>query len=176
VLLQTLPKMSAPIIVGHSMAGLLAARLASAIGAHSVICLDANMPNELGPTLPVDPSFRNFLNTLPTTDGILPPWREWWPVDIFANVSITAALRNQVLGEMPRLGLDWFDDVFEMPDWSDAKRGFIRTSAWFDQEADRAEARGWPTVRLDGTHLHPTTHGVETAGAIVDCARQLGAL
>jgi Alpha/beta hydrolase family len=171
-LLQSLPPLSAPIVVGHSMAGLLAARVASALRADRVVCLDANMPPETGPTPPVDAAFQAFLRTLPIASGVLPPWHEWWPVDVFNGVPVDAGLRDQVLSEVPRLRLDWFDDAFEMPDWSRASQGYIRTSPWFDREADRAEARGWPTIRLDGTHLHPTTHGEETARAIMACTSQ----
>jgi pimeloyl-ACP methyl ester carboxylesterase len=174
VLLRDLPQTHAPVIVGHSMAGLLAARLASALDASGVICLDASMPPEAGATPTLGPSFRSLLATLPVEDGRLPPWHQWWPGDVFQNVAIAPDVRAQVIRDIPRLRLDWFDDAFDMPDWARAKRAFIRTGAWFDAEADRAEARGWPTIRLNGTHLHPATHPEETAAAILDCIARMG--
>src|SRR5262245_58007283 len=70
-----------PIIVGHSMAGLLAARLASELRASAVICLDANMPPEDGATPPVEPSFLKVIDALPVENGQLPQWHLWWPGD-----------------------------------------------------------------------------------------------
>jgi pimeloyl-ACP methyl ester carboxylesterase len=171
--LEQIALTNAPIIVGHSMAGLLAARLASDLKASGVICLDANMPPETGPTPPVEQSFRPILSSLPTEDGYLPPWHKWWPVDAFEGAPIDADLRARVESEIPRLKLTWFDDEFAMPDWSQAKRAFIRTGKWFDQEADKAEERGWCVVRLAGTHLHPTTRPAETASAILKCVEAM---
>jgi pimeloyl-ACP methyl ester carboxylesterase len=172
-LLAEIGDVSAPVIVGHSMGGLLAARLASDLRAAAMICLDASMPPESGPTPPVGPAFRATLEDLPVTDGFLPPWHEWWSGDAFEGAQVTPEVRALVVAEIPRLRKDWFDDEFQMQDWSATKRAFIRTGKWFDSEADKAAALGWPVVRLQGTHLHPTTCPEETASAIIRCIEAL---
>ncbi|MEQ9247630.1 MAG: alpha/beta hydrolase, partial [Nitratireductor sp.] len=85
-------------------------------------------------------------------------------------------LKTAFLAELPRLPLTWFDDSFEMPDWSSAKRGFIQTSPAFRDEAMRASERSWPVVRLEGTHLHPAFALEETAAALLDVCRYLSAI
>ena len=49
-LLSQIADVEAPVIVGHSMGGLLAAWLAGALRARGMICLDAYMPPERGPS------------------------------------------------------------------------------------------------------------------------------
>lgn len=169
-----LPAMQGPVIAGHSMGGLLAARLAADLRASGMICLDAAIPPESGTVLPVEPSFRAFLDTLPLDDGLLPPWNDWWPNDIFDGTDVCDAARDAFLADIPALRLDWFDDDFAMPDWSTAARAYLRTSLSFVEEARRAEARGWPVVRLKGTHLHPLAAPEETANAILQCCAAMG--
>ncbi|MEM8697383.1 MAG: alpha/beta fold hydrolase [Pseudomonadota bacterium] len=173
-LIGALPPVDAPLIVGHSMGGLLAARLAGDLGAAGMICLDAAIPPETGETPTVEPAFRAFLDTLPLRDGRLPRWADWWDLDVFENIGIPADARAAAVRDMPRLPLRWFDDAFAMPDWSAARRGFVRTSLTFVEEARKAEAMGWPVVRLKGIHLHPMTAPAETAEAILACSAAMG--
>ena len=156
------------------MGGLLAARLASALGASGMICLDAALPPESGQTATVDPAFHSFVKSLPLEDGTLPPWNEWWPIDVFEGVDVSPDLRARVLGDIPRLPLNWFDDTFEMPPWPETKRAFVRTSSTFIQAAQQAEALGWAVEKLRGTHMHPATHPDQTAKAIISCCRKMG--
>jgi len=170
----TLPDMASPVVVGHSMGGLLAARLAADIHAAGVICLDARIPPETGPVNPVEPEFRKFLDTLPLTDGTLPPWHEWWDVDVFGDTNLPSDRREAVLADIPALPLTWFDDQFDMHDWSGIRKGYVRTSHTFIEETRKAEAMEWSTVRLRGTHLHPATEPEETAQALIDCCYLMG--
>jgi len=165
--------MASPVIVGHSMGGLLAARLAADIHAAGFICLDARMPQPSGPTPPADPEFHDFLRTLPLKEDHLPPWQDWWDTDVFEGTGISEDHRKAVLSDIPSLPLSWFDDAIEMPDWSGLRKGFVRTSHTFIDEARRAEAAGWPVIRLKGTHLHPATHPEETAQAIIQCCADM---
>lgn len=173
-LAAALPAMDGPVIAGHSMGGLLAARLAADLGAAGLICLDAAMPPESGIVLPVEPAFRAFLDTLPASDGTLPRWSDWWTVDIFEGAPLSDSEKTAFIDDIPALRLDWFDDDWAMPDWSAAKRAYLRTSLAFVDETRRAEAMGWPVVRLKGTHLHPLAEPEETADAILQCCAAMG--
>jgi len=172
-LLETLPEMDNPILVGHSAGGLLAAYLAGSLSAKSFICLDAMMPPASGPTPPVEPNFLEFVRSLPAEDGLLPVWTDWWEGDLLADAPMSSDLKAAFLAELPRLPPTWFDDSFEMPNWSCAKRGFIQTSPVFRDEARHAEECGWPVIRLKGTHLHPALAPRETATALVDAYHRL---
>lgn len=173
---NSLPKIDDAILVGHSAGGLLAAYLAGTLKARAFICLDAMMPPERGLTPPVDPEFMNFVRSLPTEEGMLPIWTDWWDADLLANAPLDMNTKAMFIAELPRLPLTWFDDAFEMPDWSSSARGFIQTSPVFDNEAIRAEGRGWPMICLKGTHLHPALAPTETAGALLDMCRVLSVI
>lgn len=175
-LLDALPGMEVPILVGHSAGGLLAAYLAGTLNAKSFICLDAMMPPERGGTPPIEPGFLKFVHTLPTEDGLLPIWTDWWEGDLLAEAPMSPDVKADFLAELPRLPLTWFEDSFEMPNWSCAKRAFIQTSPVFHDEAKRAEERGWPVIRLKGTHLHPALEPMETATALVDAYRRFSTI
>jgi pimeloyl-ACP methyl ester carboxylesterase len=159
------------IVVGHSAGGLLAAHLAASIGARALVCLDAAMPPASGPTPPAEPWFYELVQRLPVSGGRLPRWHRWWGGDALATTSLAAELKAAFVEQLPELRLDWFDDGFEMPDWSHCQKHFIRTSKVFDAEADRAEQLGWNVLRIDGTHLHPTLRPDETAAALLDLVR-----
>ncbi len=172
-LLASLPEMNTPVVVGHSMGGLLAAWLTAELGGRAMVCLDADMPPAIGPTPPVTPDFRTFLDTLPVTDGALPQWQYWWGSDALASASIPQDFKRRLTDQIPAIPIAWFDDVFDMPDWSRARKVFIQTSDWFDAEAENARAAGWDVSVVKGTHLHPTFAPQETATALVEATQPL---
>lgn len=172
LLLRSIPSSQDTVVVGHSMGGLLAARLAGDLEAKGIILLDANIPPDKGPVEPTERSFRQFIETLPVINERLPPWHEWWSTDLFEGTTVEAELKNKFYAEAPRIMLQWFDDAFEMSDWSGCEVAMIQTSTVFSNESKKAEERGWPVVRLQGTHLYPTTHAEETANAILQCCDQ----
>ncbi len=175
-LLNALPIMRDPIMVGHSAGGLLAAHLAGTLKAKAFICLDAMMPPEQGKTSPVEPDFMHFIRSLPTENGLLPVWTDWWEDDLLANTAMSTKLRATILSELPRLHVDWFDDSFDMPNWSRSTRGYIQTSPVFNDEAKRANEHGWPVITLQGTHLHPALSPKETARAIMDMCQNMAVI
>jgi hypothetical protein len=87
--------------------------------------------------------------------------------DLLATTPLDAELKAAFVDELPELRLDWFDDGFDMPNWSHCEKYFIRTSRVFDDEANHAESLGWKVSRLDGTHLHPALEPDETATALL---------
>jgi hypothetical protein len=111
---------------------------------------------------------------------MLPVWSKWFAndqaraslvgIDILAR-DATAFARFEI--GLPRMHLDWFDEVIELADWDHIPAGYIQTSAIYDHATAEAQRRGWPAVNLRGTHLHPTLQPEETASAILAIARQL---
>ena len=74
---------------------------------------------------------------------------------------------------LPRLSVDWFDDTIELAGWEHVPAGLIQCSPIYDHATLEARRRGWPTVKLEGTHLHPMLEPAETMRAIVSMSHQL---
>jgi len=167
-LLESLTTANNVIVIGHSAGSLLAAWLAGRLNANGIICLDAVIPPNNGRTVPAEPWFYDFVHSLPQDGGLLPIWTDWWDRDLFEGAPVDEMFKMLFTSELPRIHIDWFDDEFEMTDWSNCARGYILTSSIFDEQATRAKSEGWPVRVIEGTHLHPALAPEETASAIVD--------
>ena len=162
----------APILVGHSLATGVIADLAARIPVCGLIMVDGELPPASGPSAPGRDSFRKFVAGLADRDGRLPlwsdwrrdhPWRSFTGIDELAHDADAFATFKR---DQPSVSLTWFDDTVDLVPWAHIASGYIRTSAFFDHAADEAERRGWPVVRIKGTHLYPTLRPDETAAAI----------
>jgi len=169
----------APILVGHSMATVVAADLAGSAAACGLIFVDGEIPPASGPVPPGREAFRAFVSRLAGDDGWLPRWSHWWGghprrsftgIDELAGDARAYALFEQ---DQPRVPAAWFDDTIDLAPWAHRPAGYIRTSGFYDHAADDAGARGWPVLRLPGTHLHPTLQPADMARAIAAIARDL---
>ena len=168
-----------PILVGHSLATVVVADLAVCVSARGLIMVDGEIPPASGPVAPGRESFRAFVLGLAGDDGWLPRWSEWWldhpsrsvtGIDQLAHDADAFAL---FANDQPRVPAAWFDDTIDLAPWAQSPAGYIQTSRFYDHSAEDAEARGWPLLRLQGTHLHPTLQPDETALAIAEIARKL---
>ena len=168
-----------PIVVGHSSASVLAADLATKLPARGVIVVDGEVPPPQGAASPVRPALHDFIRSLARADGALPIWSKWFS----GNAERTALLGLDILArdpaafarfenELPTMRVGWFDDTIELASWSHVPAGFIQTSKIYDHAALEAERRGWPVMKLQGTHLHPTLCPAETAAAILAMSRR----
>jgi hypothetical protein len=170
---------SPPILVGHSLATVVVADLALRTAARGLIMVDGEIPPASGPVPPGRESFRAFVLGLAGDDGWLPRWSEWWrdhPRRSFTGIDELACDANAFElfeNDQPRVPAAWFDDTIDIAPWTDSPAGYVQTSRFYDHSAEDAEARGWPILRLPGTHLHPTLQPDETARAIAVIACKL---
>jgi hypothetical protein len=179
-LLQRITSCHEPILVGHSSASALVADLAAKLPCGGVIIVDGDVPPQQGSASPVRPVLRDFIRSIATGDGTLPVWSRWFAgdprrtsligLDLLARDPIAFAEFERGL---PRLSVDWFDDAIELDNWDHVPAGFIQCSPIYDHATLEARRRGWPVVRLEGTHLHPTLEPAETMHAILSMSRQL---
>ncbi len=162
------------VVVGHSAAGLALPAIAATIDAAALVFVDARIPPDRGRVAPADDGFLEFLVGLADDTGVLPPWSQWWGPDVMEQIIVDGNARAAFERDLPRLPLAWFDDTSEVPPWTARPAGYLQLSPLFSTEADLAFERGWPTRRLDGTHVHPITHPLAVATAIDAIIRSLG--
>ena len=155
-----------PILVGHSAAGRLLPTCAQKLDAAAIVFVDAPIPPAVGPVSPVEPEFLAFVRGLPIAGGTLPPWSEWWGEHAMAALIPDAGARERFAADLPRLPLEWFDDVVPVPPWRTLPAGYLQTSQHYSADTEDARERGWPVRVLHGTHLYPLTEPESTAAAL----------
>ncbi len=161
------------VLVAHSAASTVAAALTRHGNVAGLVIVDGFIPPARGSAPPSDGALLELIRTLPSVDGVLPPWNEWWKTESNREtVGLTALdarpdLLEQVVAGLPRMTVSWFDDIIELPAWREKPAAFVRTSAYYDFSARAAEGLGWRVERLIGTHLHPLLAPDETADAII---------
>lgn len=163
-------------LVLHSNAGLYAPLLVEAAqrDVEAVVLVDAGVAGA-GPTVPLAPSrLLEHLAGLADADGLLPPWSRWWPADALAQVLPDPLVRAEVEAELRPVPLGYLHGRVPVPDVR-VPSAYLRLSAAYDDELRTASARGWPTVSLDGGHLHQVVEPVEVARAIQVLLVTLGA-
>jgi quercetin dioxygenase-like cupin family protein len=153
------------VVVAHSAAGALAPAVAEAVGAEALVLVDAVVPPPRGEHVPGG-RFRSFLDTLPLTDGRLPPWHEWFPAEL-EQLLPDPEQRAVVLAEVPRLPLERVLEAVPVPDgWASVPAAYLQLSPAYDDAAAEALQRGWPLGRLHGNHLSTATDSTAVASAV----------
>ncbi|WP_349643785.1 hypothetical protein [Bradyrhizobium sp. LMTR 3] len=142
--------------------------------------VDGEVPPSRGAAPPVRPALRDFIRSIAASDGTLPIWSRWFAGDIKRTslVGLDLLARDPIAFAefergLPKLTVDWFDDTIELAGWDHVPAGFIQCSPIYDHATLEARRRGWPVIRLEGTHLHPTLQPAETMHAILSMSRQL---
>lgn len=168
-LLDACPPADDLVLVPHSNAGAYAAALAARLDVGAVVLVDAVLPPPAGVVPLAPPSLLDLLRGLADGEGRLPPWTRWWPEADLAPLFPDAACRRRVEAEEPRLPLAYFEGSLPAPPgWEPVRRAYLAFGATYAAERAQAEARGWRTRTLTGTHLHPLHDAEGVADAIVD--------
>jgi hypothetical protein len=164
------------LLVAHSNAGLFLPAIAQSLAPRECALLFADAstpPVEGGDVTLVPPVFLDELRAM-AVDGILPPWTEWWPDEATAGLYPDPATRRRVAAQEPRLPLSFFEENVEVPaGWARQPCAYLRLSEGYESEAATAAELGWPTLRLNGEHLHMVVDPVAVADALDDLARTL---
>jgi pimeloyl-ACP methyl ester carboxylesterase len=170
----------APVLVGYSASTVLAVELATKLPSQGVVFLDGDIPPASGRVAPGSTRVRQRVEALAAdSNGLLPLWSEWFSTDADKEtIGITALKANPDAWrtferDQPRMPRSWFHDEIDLAPWEGVPAGYVRVSKLFDQSAREAEERGWPVVRISGTHLHPVIEPEETAAAILEACRGL---
>jgi hypothetical protein len=154
------------VLVGHSAAGLLVPAIAQRVHTVGLVFVDARIPPDDGEIAPAEEEFLAFVRSRADADGMLPPRSRWWGDAVIERLVPDPAARDRFEADVPRLPVAWFDDVAEVPPWTDIAAGYVQLSPAYAAEADDARSRGWPVAVVDGTHVSTVTHPDAVATAI----------
>lgn len=163
---------AAPLVVGHSGAGAFLPTIGSALGSIAgLVFVDAVVPPPEG-VHSTSPAMREMLDSV-TDDGVLRRWLDWWPEETIVDLLPDEADRTELAAGMPRLPRSYYDhDVKVPPGWSQSRCGYLMLSNAYEAEMHDAAERGWPTARLDSTHLAPHTQPDSVLREVLQLARR----
>ena len=159
-----------PVLVGHSGAGPLLPRIAARIRARALVFVDSDIPPEAGETTVVPDEFAEFLRGL-ASDGMLPPWSQWFGPESMRELIPDEVRREIVTAELPVLPLSFFEAHVPVPaGWTSTPCGYVLLSEAYAEQCSKAADSGWPVARLEGAHLDMVTRPAQVADAILAVA------
>jgi XTP/dITP diphosphohydrolase len=143
------------VLVPHSNAGLYVPLLRTRLDVRAAVLVDAALPAPGAGTRLAPPSLLDLVRPLADEEGLLPPWPQWWPEEDRAALFPDPASGRRVEREAPRVPLAYLEEsVATPPGWEGVPGAYVAFGDTYAEERSRAEALGWPTVRLAGGHLH----------------------
>lgn len=163
------------IAVLHSGAGGFAPAIANAsrdlVG---FIFVDAVLPYPGRSNLETaPPDFAARLRAV-THDGELAAWSTWFDVDPTIRMIPDVAIREAFLRAQPRVPFAFLEVVSPQADaLSSLPCGYLQLSKSYQATADKAEALGWPVVRLRAHHLAMASDPQQIAAEIARLAGRL---
>jgi alpha/beta hydrolase family protein len=163
------------ILVTHSGAGVFAAQLSAAIGAGATdvttAFVDAGLPGPTGGGPVVDGEFLPYLRKI-ASDGLVPPWHQWWPGEDLSPLFPDESSQHAVTSQARPLPLAFFEEALPPApqNWPPRRAGYLLFSESYRQQARQAALLGWPVRELPGQHLHMLADPAAVAAAIVDLA------
>jgi hypothetical protein len=175
-LLDGLPEDDRLVLVPHSNAGLYVPVLAAARPIGGAVFVDAGFPGP-GRTTPVAPvELAERLAQRAGTDGMLPPWTEWWPAEETAALFPDENTRRSVEAGQPRVPASYLlSRVVTPPGWETGlAAGYLAFGRTYDLETALAREWGWPVEVLRGGHLHQLVDPAGVAAALTALVGALG--
>jgi hypothetical protein len=163
------------VLVGHSGAGALLPAIAAACSGEveAAVLVDAILPHPGASwfdTAP--PNLTEHLRSL-AADGWLPPWDDWFPPGTLEGLLPDSGLRERFVGELPRLPLAYFEERAPTTPDRIPRHAYLQLSDAYQQLADEAERRGWPTRRQSADHLAMLTQPEQVVQELVQLVEEL---
>jgi hypothetical protein len=158
------------VLVPHSNAGLFVPSLADQRRVAGYVFVDAGLPLDGADRVPmIPPEFYEMLAGKADSDGLVPPWTQWWDEDSVSVLFPDIGTRAAVEREESRLPLSYFAETVPVPPgWADRPGAYLAFGDTYAAERASAVARGWPVTTLVGDHLHMLVDPAAVADAITD--------
>jgi pimeloyl-ACP methyl ester carboxylesterase len=155
-------------LVGHSGAGPLLPRIATTVShqVSALIYVDSVLPRPGESWVANAPqSLVDHLRDL-VRNGRLPPWHEWFPPEVIAEILPDSRLRAAFIRELPRLPFTYFTEQTSIDDWP-GPAGYLLLSDGYQQDAQAARQAGMPVVEQIEHHLAMLTEPAAVSAALV---------
>jgi hypothetical protein len=165
------------VLIPHSNAGLFVPSLAAARRrAVGYVFADAGLPAAAAERAPMVPrQFYDMLAAKADTDGMLPPWTQWWDGEDLSGLFPDAHTRAEVESQQQRLPLSYFGESVPVPaGWPERPGAYLAFGETYGPERAAAAARGWPVTTLPGEHLHMLVNPAEVAAALISLVTEIG--
>jgi hypothetical protein len=162
------------VLVAHSRAGALLPAVSAALSVpvRAAVFVDAILPHPGRSWLAGMPPDRAARLRELAVEGHLPPWHTWFPEDALREVLPDPRQRAAFVAEVPALPLSYVDEPApDVPAWPPPACGYLQLSAAYRDEAARAEAAGWPTLRRELDHLAVLTRPADVSQALDELTR-----
>lgn len=164
------------ILVPHSNAGLFVPGLLAEATVRGAVFLDARLP-ATEPTRTtevalVPPQLRSSIPVDAT--GAPVAWPFWWSPADRDSVFPSARWRAEVERRAPRLPAALLSAAVVVPPIAGTRSAYVSFGDTYQADRQRAVDAGWPTLRLDGGHLHLMVDPVGVAAALLSLARRAG--
>ena len=143
------------VLVAHSGAGALLPAAARELGAvRAAVFVDALLPHPGRSWVETAPAGLKDRLRASVNKGRLPPWHKWWPEGAIAAMIGAPELSAKFIGELSGVPLGYLEERAP-PDAMpvSVSCAYLRLSEGYRDEADQAEAMGWPVKRLALNHL-----------------------
>jgi hypothetical protein len=153
------------VLVGHSGAGPLLPCFADALelDVAGLVFLDSDLPTPgRAWRETVDPDLVRKVKAS-VRDGKLPRWDRWFSEDPLRLVP--AELREEMRDEAPEVPWEFLKEQRPVVEWAGAC-GYVLLSGVYEDQADKAEALGWPVERVESHHLAAATSPSTVAAAL----------
>jgi hypothetical protein len=164
------------ILVGHSAAGaylpVIAANLSQKISAY--IFVDARLPQRRASLADQDSPNEVEQRKGLATDGLLPPWSQWFGAGVMEEILPDEGQREQFTDELRPIPLSLFQEkITYSSNWPDAPCAYLRFSDFYKPLAYEAREQGWLVESIEAEHLYPVNHPQQTATMIVQLIHDL---
>ncbi|WP_411719617.1 hypothetical protein [Mycetocola sp.] len=163
------------VVMPHSNAGLYVPELGERRRVVGTVFVDAALPPATGSTPMAPPGLYRMLAGLADSEGLLPPWTEWWGDAELADLFPDATTRDTVAAEQVRLPLSYF--AHRMPvaaGWTHRPAAYLAFGDTYQREREAAASSAWPVKTLPGGHLLMLTEPTLVAAALEDLLGTLG--
>lgn len=164
------------VLVGHSRAGTHLPAIAEALAGRVIgaAFVDARLPHPgLSAFDATPPRYRESLTAM-AHGGMLPQWDRWFAPEVLTELIPQTPQREAFLAELHPIALAYYEERAPDAAFTSATQcTYLQLSEGYREQADRAEALGWPTSRLPAHHLSLLTDPEPVAEFLSEFAESL---